>query len=361
MSVNTLTVSFTPPSPVPANGYRLNYRPIGSVDPYTTYTDPLATTSISVTLLDGAITGYEGTVEAVCGPGYYSTVVSFTSNVFCQCPPGFTAVGTNDNCQQVISEPAALNGGGVITACHYTKNVYGQYGTVFYKPGGYATNGTFTITPSYIKTAAIGGVHVGTLWANPAGTLTGGRLNNAGIWKCGDQNYTGTLGFSRQLVISSTKTYYIGLGSDNYATIKINGVTIVSQDASALGASLAITAEGTFKYWHVYPVELTAGVNLLEMTGTNLGLEGIMGCEIYDATEAQLIACTTEAELLPYIVFTTDDMAGIPSGSKVIDTDPFEVGSYNCSAFPGYNLVFQGGSYQCKLIQNTPCGSDIGL
>ena len=363
MSVNTLTVNFTPPIPTPANGYRLKYRPIGSSGAYTTVDNviPVGST-ITITGLDATVTGWEGTIESKCGSAYYSVVASFNTNTFCNCPAGFTAVGTNDNCQRVTTVAATLNPGGALTACHFTSTVYCQFGTIFYQPGGYGTNGVFTTTPTYLKTSAVGGTYSGSLWGNVAGNTTNGRLNRTGIWKCLDQNYTTIpLGFSRQITIGTTKTYYIGMGADNLATIKINGVNIVAQNPTALGTSLSAGVDVAFKYWHVYPVELSAGINLLEITGTNTGGIGVFGCEIYDATEAQLIACTTEAALVPYIVFTTGDISGVPSGQKVVDNDPFDVGSYNCTAYPGYNLVKEGSSYYCKLIENAACGSDGGL
>lgn len=359
---NTLTISFTPPTPAPASGYRVNYRSVALGGAYTTVDDvPGSGGTIVLSGLDPTVIAWEGTIEAKCAPGYYSVVASFNSNNFCNCPAGFTAVGTNDNCQKVSTELAALNPGGALLACHYSFASYGQYGTIFYQPGGYNLNGTFTTTPTYLKTPAIGGTYTGSLWGNNAVNVTNARLNTTGIWTCTSQTYTATpLGFSRQFTVATSKTYLIGMGADNYATIKINGTTIVAQSHTALATQLtgsSTNIDVAFKYWHVYPVELSAGVNLLEITGTNTGSQGVFGCEIYDATEAQLIACTTQAELVPYIVFTTGDIAGIPAGQKVANNEPFDVGSYNCDAYPGYNLVKEGSTYYCKKIENAACGS----
>lgn len=358
MSTNLLTISFTIPSPAPS-AYRVNYRPLGSSGSYTTVDDvPAGPGYVTLAGMDASVNGWEGTIESKCAPGFYSVVASFSTNLFCNCPSGFTAVGTSDNCQRVLTQPAALNGGGALSACHYSSTAYGQFGTIFYQPGGYGLNGVFTTTPTYLKTPLVGGSYTGALWGNGAANTTNARLNTTGIWKCLDQNYMATpLGFSRQFTVGTTKTYYIGMGADNYATIKINGVTIVAQDANDLSAALSGGIDVAFKYWHVYPVVLQAGVNLLEITGTNVGSIGVFGCEIYDATEGQLIACTTQSELVPYIVFTTGNVPGVPVDQKVLDNDLFDVGSYNCSAHPGYNLVKEGGSYLCKKIENAACGS----
>lgn len=367
---NTLTISFTEPGYIPANGYRVRYRALGSSDAYTTLgTNPTSSPAV-ITGLPETTTGWEGTIESACAGGVYSAVATFDSNVFCNCPDGYTAVGTNDNCQKVTAVAADLNGGGAINACHFTYSTYNSFGTVFYKVGGYDVDGTWTITPTILKTPTAGGSFTGTLWANPSSNTTDGRLNRTAIWKCSNQNYSATpLGFSRQIIISTTKTYYIGMSADNFAEVSINGVSIISQNPVNITTQLAGTSvDCAFKYWHVYPVVLDAGVNLLTITGTNFGVgtyfgityavpaPGGYGFEIYDATEAELLACTNEAELTPYIVFTTGDISGVPAGYKVADNDPFDVGSYNCSAYPGYTLVNEGGTYYCKLIENATCG-----
>lgn len=373
--LNRLTITFTPPLFPPAGGYRVKYRIAGSTDDYTEYMTAVTTSPIIIEDLDGSVTGYEGTVESNCGGGTFSVIAEFTTNIFCNCPSGYTAVGENSNCQKVTSVAATLNPGGAINACHFSYVDYGIFGTVIYKVGGYAVDGTYTITPTFLKTPLAGGSYTGSLWGNPAVANTSkGRLNKTCIWKCGDQNYSATpLGFSRQINIPTTKTYYIGMAADNLATIKINGVTVVDQNPVALTTQLGGTTvvDAAFKFWHIYPVVLDAGINLLEITGTNFGVgtyfgqtysspaPGGYGFEIYDATEAELIACTTEADLIPHIVFTTADITSLPTGYKVVDNDPFDVGSYNCTAHPGYSLVYEGGSYYCKLIENAACGSDL--
>ena len=72
---------------------------------------------------------------------------------------------------------------------------------------------------------------------------------------------------------------------------------------------------------------------------------GILGLEVYNATETQLIACTTESELDNYIIFST---------KNITDGSLFDVGNYYC-ADPSYELVYDPITlaYSCKKIETT--------
>lgn len=358
MPDNKLTINFTPPSPAPALGYRIKYREYGSSSAYVEVltTDP---PPIIIDNLLGSVTRYEGTIESRCGETDFSIISNFATDTFCNCDIGYTALSNNSGCQKVLTEAAIEEPGSSILACHFTNVVYGQYGTVFYQPGGYNTNGTYTTTPHYLKTPNLGGSYLGTLWGNQAGNTTNGRLNQTGIWKCGDQDYSATpLGFVRQITLTSSKQYYIGLGADNYASIKVNGVTIVNQDPSAIGSQYGGAGSETFKFWHVYPVNLNAGVNLLEITGTNSGANGVFGCEIYDASESQLMACNNETDLMPYLVFTTDNIPSLGVGNYVADNDDFAVGNYSCAS-SDYSLAYESGGFICKKVLSLACGESL--
>lgn len=362
MASRTLTINFTPPPGV--HSYIVKYRVAGSGSPYSqVYPNPTSAPVVIPGLADGV--DYEGTIQTICTDGPSTGIAWTARHLGCLCTSGYTASPDGSYCYKELTEAAAVGGGGTITACHFTFNTYNDLGTAFYQPGGYNLNGTYTIAPTFLKTPLAGGSYTGSLWGNHVPNTTDGRVNRAFIWKCGDPNYLTTpLGFTRQIIIPTTKTYYIGCAGDNKVTIKINGITIVDQDPTAISAQTlmpATDARGPFEYWHVYPVVLNSGINLLEVTGTNLpggtSNPGGMGCEIYNATEAQLISCITEADLVPYIVFTTANILSLPAGTKVTDGDPFEVGSYNCDAHPGYTLIYDVATtaYICKKIDTLTC------
>lgn len=78
----TITITFTPPSPVPANGYRVNYRKVGDTV-YTTLSPNPTTSPVTIT---GVLAGvaYEGTIESDCG-GTYSTPISWSASAAPKC------------------------------------------------------------------------------------------------------------------------------------------------------------------------------------------------------------------------------------------------------------------------------------
>jgi hypothetical protein len=116
------------------------------------------------------------------------------------------------------------------------------------------------------------------------------------------------------------------------------------------GASIAGTAD-LFRYWHVYEIYLNAGPNIISVTGNNSGVLGIIGVEVYKATIPQLIACTNETDLAPYIVFSS----AAPTFGSIADGDLSDVGAYSCDSHPGYTLVYDPttNSYHCQKVDVT--------
>lgn len=289
----------------------------------------------------------------------------------CICPPGYTLSPDSTYCFKLDIQPATYTGGtNPITLCHYQNlTQYGVFGSVFYKLGKYNVDGTWNISDPTalptIKTTSIGmggynsANFVNSIIANPnvwidlnTSPQQYGRLNLGGLWVCGSPNLGGTFGFSRQITLPSSQVYYIGVGSDNFPTVTINGTIVIQQDATAAGGSNYFNNTGgnfLFRYWHVFPVQLNAGPNIIELDVDNApGTQGILGYEIYEATESQLLSCVTMGDLEPYIIFTTRD---IPNGSLS------DIGNYSCSAFPGYTLVNDNGNYTCqRLFQEAPTG-----
>lgn len=74
--LKTLSVSFTAPSPIPANGYRVKWRVVGT-STYTTAVGPFVSSPALVTNVP-ACENVEGTIEAVCG-AVFSAVASFVA------------------------------------------------------------------------------------------------------------------------------------------------------------------------------------------------------------------------------------------------------------------------------------------
>jgi len=75
---HTLTISFTPVSPAPPNGYRVKYWKLSNPALVTTIFPNPTTSPINITVPN--FESYAGTVEASCTGGTYSTIQNWTAN-----------------------------------------------------------------------------------------------------------------------------------------------------------------------------------------------------------------------------------------------------------------------------------------
>jgi hypothetical protein len=140
-----------------------------------------------------------------------------------------------------------------------------------------------------------GGTYNGTFWANPVPSNKTGRLNYTGLWSAEDVNSIakGTLTFT--IGAPSTKTYYLGIGCDNIASVYIDNTLTFS----------TLTNPDNYRYWNIYPIILASGSHVVKLEGINnddnpnpLGpTPGLMGIEIYNNTFSQLSASIATASL----------------------------------------------------------------
>ena len=99
------------------------------------------------------------------------------------------------------------------------------------------------------------------------------RLETIGVWN--NLNTIGEwIGFSRCLDISQSGQYWVGLAGDNRVRFSLNG-TLLVQDPSGNNNSTQ-----NFNYWHVFPVDLSAGENVIVLEGMNNGSKCGFGCDI---------------------------------------------------------------------------------
>ena len=259
----------------------------------------------------------------------------------------------------------------------------------------YANLGSL-ILDSYTSTGSgiIGTQLTSTLWKNIAGNSTDGPLNRTAMWTSSYHISNQTVGFSVCIDISTTKTYYVGCGFDNYGSISVNGTVVIDQQtdlAASMYASFAaqgITpAPGSagstpFQYWWMYPIELTAGPNIIQIIGLNgptpIDSPAAIGVEVYDATQAELAAITTQIDLDAVTIFTTSTLDGAqvtvgnlgvgyvcPSGYQLSCTEPYmcvKTTKEACTGDPVYdtaNVYYSYGSYVTDIllgaINSTSC------
>lgn len=104
----TLTISFTPSSPPPINGYVVQYRPAGTFDPYEQVFPNPTTSPVIITGLPSA-TEYEGTINAECAAGLSDTRYFLT----CTCPVGFTQAVKGYYCTDGGTSTQPCGGAGI--------------------------------------------------------------------------------------------------------------------------------------------------------------------------------------------------------------------------------------------------------
>lgn len=136
------------------------------------------------------------------------------------------------------------------------------------------------------------------IWANTTGI--NGRLNQIGVKADGaNGNY---FGFSKCFNIPVEKLYYFGLGADDFCKVRINGVEVIKMELT--GDPYSHT------HWHLFPIMLSAGNNVIEFMYKNVGGFQSFGAEIYDASKVEIEAWTTMTELDDALIFSTKNFIG---------------------------------------------------
>jgi hypothetical protein len=263
-----------------------------------------------------------------------------TPTVDCQCPSGYTESSDGSICYRVLTSSPTVNDT-LQPEAGADNNNYGQFGVKIYNVDDYNISGN-TISGNL----AFSGF---TVVADGSPTTDvelfySTRMNANNVWVAGDANWPGPnypdyISFCSTFVLTQSKTYYVGIAGDNDVTIKLNGVTLVNQ--------VDTLPDANFKFWHVYPVTLNAGPNIIELENWNRSQVGSFAAEIYDNTLSEMINATGTTML--NIVFATGDY--LPGGSKA--GEGF-CSNYTCPS--GYTLdTTDPLNPICKLIETTSC------
>lgn len=213
------------------------------------------------------------------------------------CPNGYVFDGTN--CVQDLSIPAT-SGNTTFSLQAETNAVWSKAGALIFNTGfnlnGSGPGATYT---GDIVANTITQTYTPDVWLNGTSTPFGGGnttslgpMNRCGIWT---NPYNADTTFIIPINVPSTKTYYIGLGADNTASIAItapngNKTTLLTQNTATAGAYYLGSGTWNFDFWNIYPVTLSAGLNFLEVAGHDSGAAFGFGVEIYDNTVAELVA-----------------------------------------------------------------------
>lgn len=222
-------------------------------------------------------------------PGCYSIAQIYKCG---DCPEGYEAVGDKciyyDEVDPIFSSPFTI-----------IKKNYSSYtikGVLVFDSWNYNGTGTYTLIPP-----------TNTFWCNT--NTSNGVMNRSAVWASTRYDHQ-DIKFSFCIDIYTEKTYYIGVGCDNYAKIKLNGVYILEQDVEALKTMMSTSSDGvTFEYWYIYPITFPVGTSILEVYGHNVfDPDAAVGIQIYDATALDLINANNEYIFADKIKFSSEEL-----------------------------------------------------
>ena len=225
------------------------------------------------------------------------------------------------------------------------------YNSVSYSYTDYSVFGTkifdvYDITGSGTTSVILTGTDVWQNLGYTGNSLTMGPLNRCGIWT--DQVSGSTslpvdtwIGYSFCVNVTEEQTkLYIGMAADNHYAFRLNGeLKLKSTDIT----------NASFKYWNIFPMELSLGLNVIEFFGLNNGSVGGFGCEIYGNTLSELTGATQYSDL--NILYTTrNNFGGVFDIIMDLDFNPITSG-YLCPNGFVYNSC-EGNCVKFNLCED---------
>ncbi len=137
------------------------------------------------------------------------------------------------------------------------------------------------------------------------------------------------IGFTTCIDVPATKTYHIAIAGDNQLFLKVNGTSIFTQ---------TISTTDTFNFLHVFPIELNAGMNVIELLCVNELFNAGFGCEIFDLSNrpagtsvVDFLNAQTNYDNLT-VLFTTRNVLTFTSNTYVCPTGFTKNTQTNCTS-----------------------------
>jgi len=247
----------------------------------------------------------------------------------CDCPEGFDVAPAGDGCLRTeIAEPTIYDTTYQVCKAEYNPN-YSRDGAQY--PGGLIVENSYW----------------GESYADPDS-----RLNTVGVWACDPdsvdtgETYVTTLptgewiGFAVCLDIPEGGDYLIGLGADNRLRFSLNG----NLEFAMLGGS-----PDNFTWWWINPIQLSSGLNIIELEGYNISQAASFGAEIagpFPAGSLNTDADMAAADYAGNLIFSTLDQIGIN----------FTLGESSGTQCPeGFALNTCSPAQECIRIQRVDC------
>lgn len=272
-----------------------------------------------------------------------SLVIVPNCNDQCDCPEGFVYNIEQDLCILNSTTDVIINPNNYEVEAAQDVSSYGNAGGIFYPllDNLSLPIRRFTTLPELFEDDSTPYNPDPTIIPNPIFPVWKDRLNIAGIWNplipVGEW-----IGFSACVDVPVTAVYTIGIASDNRCRFRINGQEIFTTAATNLNT-------WNFRYWHLFPITLNAGQNIIEMEGYNESAFAAFAAEIYNANSQTLSLIDSVDELSEVTIFSTINKIG----------DLFDLGEtvgYSCPE--GYSLSNCDGEISCVLrleAPYTPC------
>ncbi len=320
----TLSISFTPASPSPANGYRIKYWNVNTPGSVTTVSPNV---SSSPAVISGVADGcYAGTIEAACSGGQYSTPVNFNACSALSCITGTnSAVG---NCSSGQTSTFTLASGYSVSI-----GMTGYY---------YSGTGTRTITGALLDNSNnVIQNFTYTQTGSSQGTTTPSSytLSTAGTYKlqvdqvnCTNGSGTATMSLSNCQTVTPPPTgnsYCVQVTSETFteSSQECSGVTdsytvytFTLKDSNGNPVNAPSSVNITFNGWTSYygggstfsanPVISTGNQSTTSTVYTSQALNGAPGCpcpctttiSVDETTFAAFIAAPNSVTMcaLPY-------------------------------------------------------------
>jgi hypothetical protein len=327
----------------------------GTTSTTSTTTFPVTTTTTTAAPTTTTTTTGAPTTTTTTTAAPTTTTTTTTEAICADCAPvGYTSVQSGAACQKTdtVAATAPITPDTLIKKSHGTWGLLGTYIYNKYSLSGRARNNADTAF------SMADGIQVRSIpyWRNGDGSTGAGAdtvqgpMNRTAVWGTTVQDEQ-EIGFAYCFSSPSAKTYYVGVGSDNYSIIKVDGHTIVDQGLDLYNLDIdhdggPDVGQSAFYVWHVYPVHLTAGYHIIEVTGHNIDIAAGFGVQIYDNTASEISTATSDSAL--NILFSSESKVGdvVPVGNMGV--------GYSCP--DGYVMDFCGGTPVCKFIDSFACG-----
>ena len=315
--------------------------------------------------------------------------ISVVTYICGDCPDGYIRVG--DQCEQIINQDPILIDPGttfLVSAVAGTVPVYGQHGLnlmpqinpllVPYTGGNdipptsetQATTGVLykfrDVNNTVIQPQVGYGPAVVNQFAGPSeivNDLWKNRLNAVKVWTLNPLVGYNEFCFTFCVNLNVDYVYMIGFASDNIGKLYIDDQLYIDLNVGNTylppSSSIKRVPDTTYSYWHVFPVELSAGFHEIRICGQNFDTgsspnQAAFGAEIYRFPGPDPVQwfknnltgpSIDEDNLLPsYVVFSTLDQAGqeVP--------DPEDPPVYQC---PGSSEEFTSYCVNGNSCTNT--------